>query len=150
MSISSISLSNVFRLADSGARTVKVSDIPGSAERAHQLLGNLVQETHWQHDRVHMAAARLSTAQANIARVEAIIEDLPATVSAKDRASWARELEGARTGLREANDELGLATSVQAAAPDHILRMQKFIAGHLGISLDEAKSMYTERLNKIA
>jgi hypothetical protein len=49
-----------------------------------------------------------------------------------------------------AQDELALAQNAQASMPEYHLRMQKLVAGLLGTSLDQVRSMYTERLNKLA
>jgi chromosome segregation ATPase len=148
--MSPISLPNVVRLVDSGARIVKVSELPGSAERANRLLDSIVADARHQEERVARANAEIPTAHANLQRVQAIIEDLPETTSAKERSAWQRELEGAQNGVRSAQDELALAQSAQASLPERHLSMQKLISGLLGISLDETRAMYSERLDTMA
>jgi hypothetical protein len=66
------------------------------------------------------------------------------------RRAWQRELDSAQNGIRSAEDELALAQSAQASLPERQLHMPKLISGLLGISLDETRAMYTERLDRLA
>jgi chromosome segregation ATPase len=148
--VSAIPLSKVFRIADSGLRPVHISELPGAADDAKRMLDSMVSQTQHREQRVQQANAQIVNAQSNLAHVQSIIEDLPGNASAKDRRDWQRELEGAQSGVMSAQDELALAQNAQASMPEYHLRMQKLVAGLLGTSLDQVRSMYTERLNKLA
>ena len=154
MSISAVSNASApfaaRRLIDSGAKIHKLSELPGSAERGMQLLEHIVADAGQVDKRVQSAAVYVSHSQANVLRVQNTIEALPGSSSAKERQAWNSELQSAQSNVQDALDEMELAQTARASLPERNLRMQKLIAGLLGVSPEEARSMYAGRLDKMA
>jgi hypothetical protein len=148
--VSSASLPKIlFRGADIMDRAVKLSDIPGSAEGAERMLDSIVKQVQQQQRRVELATARIPNEEANVARVQSIIDNLD-RVMPWERRAWQDGLIDAKNGVQSAKDEFELASKAQMSFPEQQLRMEKLISGLLGISLEQTQSMVAKRLDKTA
>jgi hypothetical protein len=148
--VSSVSLPKIlFRGADLGDRAKKLSDMPRSAESAERILDSIVNQLQHQQRRVEMAAAEIPRAEANVARVQSIIDNVD-RMQPWEWRSWKSALVDAKNGVQSAKDEFELANKAQLSFPEQQLRMEKLISGLLGISLEQTQSMVAKRLDKSA
>ncbi len=114
-----------------GIKTVRVTDLPGAAERASRLIDSAVRGEESLKATVDGYTKKLQHDQDSLKRISDIIENLPKDASARDRASWSEELAGVKAEIADDQKHLEL---YQSAMEDNSIatRTLKFAGRSLG------------------